>query len=65
MGYSAQIESMQLCQMTPDEFNSKSFTDDYEAEIATAFKKSVWLKTNIMPSSTKIEFEGDESTSKG
>jgi len=64
MAYSAQIETMQLCQMTPKEFISKSFTG-YEDEIATAFKKSVWLKTNIMPSSTKIELDGDEFTSKG
>lgn len=54
---------MQLCQLKIDELNTKSYEDEYEAEVFAEFKKSAWL--NVYPSTEKFEKDSVEYTSKG
>lgn len=54
---------MELCQLKIDELKTKTYKDEYEAEIFSEFKKSAWL--NVYPSTEKFEKDSVEYTSKG
>lgn len=54
---------MSLCQVKYDEFDTTTYTDEYEAKVYDKLKQSAWL--NVYPSTEKFEKESVEYTSKG
>ena len=53
MQYAETIEGMELCQLKIDELKTKTYEDEYEAEIFTEFKKSAWLNVPYSTSETQ------------